>query len=169
LLSDGRVHCEEARVNIVIWFDKGKIPGTINLGEPFSDWLWEEKMIACAGADQGQMTLRIGSGVIDAQDEIQLSRWYLETAPTVSQAGGRLYVDERIAEGMDISAFLSSADAVPRQWDMEGKTCSVAAWREEAGSGLWAGQDKINMQLATRFSEQGGQTVLAYPVLMEEF
>ncbi|MDR3270453.1 MAG: hypothetical protein LBT32_02910 [Peptococcaceae bacterium] len=162
LLSSGQVTSQFAEVRMIVWFDNAEKPYKINLAAPLAGWTWQEK----AGASIVQLT---GAQVIDAREEMLLSNWYSAIEPQVRQAGGRMYLDERIAEGLDIAAYLAKTDALPQQWDLTGKTRSIAAWHHWAGPGVWAGTERINLQLATRMSEQGGMTVLAVPVLVEEF
>jgi hypothetical protein len=170
LLSSGMVNSKQAEVNIIIWFDNGEIPVTIISELPYRHWKWEEKTYtAAAGQNTVKAVTLTGSTVIDNDSEKWLSTWYPLLAEKVKKAGGQAYLDERVAEGIDIAAFLNAYNALPQQWHMLGKTYSVTAWQESIGNALTAGIDPVNIQLVTRFSDNGGLTALSFPVLLKDF
>ena len=85
----------------------------------------------------------------------------------LAQSGGQIYIDERVPQAIDISAYLSKTNALPAQWALSDSLVSIAAYQKNLPSTVMAGNDRINIQLLSRGN--GGQTVLAIPVLLEEF
>lgn len=167
LLGSGLCNTNQAEITITVWFETGGIPEQILREIPKQDWQWERKTLK-AGSNKIAETMS-GSTTVNRQGEIKVAQWYSNFDRKVEQLGGQLYFDERVHQGMDISAYLSANKAIPLQSAFSGFTQSIAAYQEGAGRGVEAGQDKVNIQLLTRSIQGHGETVLAMPALLQEF
>lgn len=158
---------EEAKVKLIIWFENEHQIEQFRGILPIEKWHWEENVKYTA---QGQKAISlVGQTKINRLEELGLKKWYFDWVGKINDAGGQVYLDERILATIDIAAFLSQVGAEPKQWMLEGSTLSVAALRLGLGKGIYAGKDQVNIQLLTRSSEGHQQSVLALPTLLMEF
>ena len=167
LLNSAGVQAKEAEINITLWFENGDVPHGTWTSQPTSDWTWTYTELQ-TGTGKGAVTLS-GHQIIDKNEESSLYTWYTTMAPELARAGGLIYIDERIDQGMDISAYLSKLDAFPTQWALIGNMLSIAAYQNDISTSVLAGEDKINIQLLSRGKNNEGKTVLAIPALLREF
>jgi len=167
LLNSGVVQTKKAEVNVILWFEDGKIPLGIWTNKPMSDWIWNYKELQ-TGSGKVAVTLS-GHRQVDNIEESNLYTWYTVMARQLSETGGRIFLDERVPQIIDISAYLSQTNALPAQWALVGNLLSIAAYQNNLKTSVVAGNDRINVQLLSRGQNTEGQTVLAIPVLLEEF
>jgi len=167
LLNSGVALTKEAEVSVVIWFENRNIPlGTWPKG-PMLDWKWDYKELK---TQSGKVAVTLsGHRHMDKNEECNLYTWYTTMARQLSETGGRIYLDERVPQAIDISAYLSQTNALPSQWMLMGNMLSVAAYQKNLKTSVMAGKDRINIQLLSRGKNLKGQTVLAIPALLEEF
>jgi len=107
--------------------------------------------------------------MINKNEESSLYKWYTTMAQELAKTGGIIYIDERVDQAMDISAYLSKMNALPTQWALIGNLLSIAAYQNDISTNVIAGQDKMNIQLLSRGKNNEGRTVLAIPALLKEF
>ena len=167
LLNSGNVLTKEAEVSVVLWFEDGKIPFEVWTKRPTPDWIWDYKTLQ-TGNGKEAVTLS-GHRKIDKNEEKALYTWYTNNAQDLAKLGGQVYLDERVSQAIDISAYLSQTNAYPTQWAIEDNLVSIAAYQSDMETSVMAGQDRINIQLLSRGKNNEGQTVLALPVLLGEF
>lgn len=167
LLNSGLVLTEEAEVSIILWFENGDLPLEIWTKGPMPDWIWNYKELQ-TGSGKVAVSLS-GHRLIDKNEESNLYTWYNMMAQQLTKTGGRIYLDERVPQAIDISAYLSNANALPSQWALLGNMLSIAAYQNNFKTCVMAGKDRINIQLLSRGKNTEGKTVLAIPVLLEEF
>jgi len=167
LLNSGQVQTNNAEVSIILWFENGNIPQGTLTKKPMSDWVWTYNELQ-TGSGKGAVTLS-GHRNINKNEESSLYNWYSTMSKELAKTGGRIYLDERVNQAMDISAYLSKTKADPAQWALIGNMLSVAAYQKELLTSVVAGQDRINIQLLTRGKTAQGKTVLAIPALLKEF
>ena len=167
LINSGLVQAKEAKVTVVLWFENGEIPTDIGLIKPLPDWTWTYKE---SQTSSGKVAITLsGQRNMDKNEESNLYTWYTIMAQQLVQAGGRIYLDERVPQAIDISAYLSKTNALPAQWDLSDNLVSIAAYQKDISTNVMAGNDRINIQLLSRGKNNEGQTVLAIPALLEEF
>ncbi|MDR3599940.1 MAG: hypothetical protein P4L49_05560 [Desulfosporosinus sp.] len=167
LLNSGAVLTKEAEVSLIIWSENGDIPLEIWTKGPLPDWSWDYKELQ---TESGKTAVTLsGHRPIDKNEESKLYSWYTIMAQELSKTGGRIYLDERVPQAIDISAYLSQTNALPAQWALMGNLLSIAAYQNNFKTSVMAGQDRINIQLLCRGEKTAGQTVLAIPALLEEF
>lgn len=167
LLNSGEVQTKEAEISIVLWFENGDIPHGTWTKRPTPDWLWTYNELQ-TGSEKLAVTLS-GHRLIDKNEESNLYKWYTTMAQELAKTGGLIYIDERVAEGMDISAYLSKTNAIPSQWALIGNMVSIAAYQNHLLTSVLAGEDRINIQLLSRGKNNEARTVLAIPALLKEF
>jgi hypothetical protein len=167
LLNSGEVQTKEAEVSIILWFKNGDIPHETWTKRPTSDWIWTYNELQ-TGSGKAAVTLS-GHRLIDKNEENNMYKWYTTMAPELAKTGGLIYLDERVDQAMDISAYLSKTNALPAQWSLIGNMLSIAAYQNYFTTSVFAGQDKINIQLLSRGKNTEGRTVLAIPALLKEF
>lgn len=167
LLNSGEVQSKEAEISIMLWFEDGDIPYGTWTKRPMPDWTWTYKELQ-TGSERVAVTLS-GHRLIDKNEESSLYKWYTTAAQELGETGGLIYIDERVDQAMDISAYLSKTNALPVQWAMIGNMLSIAAYQNDFSTSVIAGQDKINIQLLSRGKNTEGRTVLAIPALLKEF
>jgi len=167
LLNSGEVQTKEAEVTILLWFEDGDIPPGTWTKLPTPDWTWTYKELQ-TGSEKVAVTLS-GHRLIDKNEESSLYKWYTTMAQELAKTGGRIYIDERVDQAMDISAYLSKTNALPAQWALIGNMLSIAAYQNNFLTSVLAGQDRINIQLLSRGKNTEGRTVLAIPALLKEF
>ena len=167
LLNSGEVQTAEAEISILLWFENGDIPYETLIKRPMPDWTWTYNELQ-VGNKYAAVTLS-GHRTINKNEEINLYNWYIAMAPELAKTGGIVYIDERVAQTMDISAYLSKTNAHPAQWVSTDNLLSIAAHQNHFLTSVLAGQDKINIQLLSRGKNNTGQTVLAIPALLQEF
>lgn len=167
LLNSGEVPSKEADITIILWFENGVIPPETWRKLPTSDWIWTYKELQ-TGSEKVAVTLS-GERLINKNEERELYKWYTAMAKELAQAGGLIYVDERVNQTMDISSYLSKTNALPAQWALIGDMLSIAAYQSKLNTFIIAGQDRINIQLLSRGNDNEGRTVLAIPALLKEF
>ena len=167
LLNSGEVQTKEADVSIILWFENGNIPTETWTKRPMPDWKWTYSELQ-TGSGKVAVTLS-GHRLIDKNEESNLYKWYTIMAQELAKTGGRIYIDERVDQAIDISAYLSKTNALPAQWALIGNMLSIAAYQNSFPINVLAGQDKINIQLLSRGKNTEGRTVLAIPVLLKEF
>lgn len=167
LLNSKQVVSDKARVKLVIWFDDSKITLDQFPQPPIKNWRWSCKDLQ-AGNGRRAITLS-GECILDKNAEQQVFTWYTIMAQRIASEGGRIYLDERVPERLDISAYLTQIQALPVQWSLTDNLVSIAARQQQINSSVKVGNDSINMQILSRGETANGQTVLALPVLLEEF
>jgi len=167
LLNSGEVQTNEAEVSIILWFENGNISSETWTYLPIPDWTWTYKELQ-TGSEKVAVTLS-GNQSINKNEESNLYQWYTARAQELAKAGGKIYIDERVDQAMDISSYLSKTDARPAQWALMGNLLSIAAYQSNFATSVLAGQDSINIQLLSRGTNSGGRTVLAIPALLKEF
>lgn len=158
---------KEAEVKVIIWFDNQDSSELLREKLPSNNWQWE-KAIRYTAEGKKIISL-VGRTRVDRKQELELKKWYFELVGRIKDAGGKVYLDERIYDSIDIVAFLSKAGAEPQQWMLDDNTFSVAALKSNLGNDIYAGKDKVNMQLLTRISNGNKLSVLALPALIDEF
>jgi hypothetical protein len=167
LLNSGEVQTKEAEVSIILWFENGDIPDGARTKLPTPDWIWTSNELQ-TGSEKVAVTLS-GHRLIDKNEESSLYKWYTTMAQELAKTGGLIYIDERVDQAMDISAYLSKTNALPAQWALIGNMLSIAAYQNYFLTSVLAGQDMINIQLLSRGKNTEGRTVLAIPALLKEF
>ncbi|HZK86019.1 MAG TPA: hypothetical protein VFC58_15435 [Desulfosporosinus sp.] len=167
LLNSGEVQTKTAEFSIILWFDTGDVPPEIWRNKPTPDWKWTYKELQ-KGHENGAVTLS-GHLLINKNEETSLYKWYTTMAQELAKTGGVIYIDERVDQAMDISAYLSKTNAHPAQWVLIDNMLSIAAYQNYFTTSVLAGQDKINIQLLSRGKNTEGRTVLAIPALLKEF
>ncbi len=167
LLNSGQTDTQEADITVILWFENGIIPLEAWTKLPTPDWIWTKNELQ-TGSAKVAVTLS-GRQLIDKNEESDLYEWYTLMAQELAQEGGSIYLDERINQTLDISAYLSKTNALPAQWALIGNTLSIAAYQSNLDANVLAGQDKINIQLLSRGKDSIGHTVLAIPALLKEF
>lgn len=168
LLNSGEVQTERAEVSIILWFENGDIPHRTWTKRPTPDWVWTYNELQ-TGSEKVAVTLS-GHQIIGKNEETNLYKWYTTMAEELAKTGGLVYLDERVDQSMDISAYLSKTNAQPAQWALIGNMISIAAYQDDFSTSVLAGQDRINIQLLSRHGKNNeGKTVLAIPALLKEF
>lgn len=167
LLNSGMVQTNEAELSIILWFDGKDIPLNIRSSKPTPDWIWTYKELQ-KNNDSVSATL-VGQSTIHKSEEKNLYAWYTTMVPQIEKSGGRIYLDERVPQVIDISAYLCQMDAEPTQWVQINNMTSAAAYQKNIMASVTAGQEQINIQLLSRGKGNEGQSALAIPVLLKEF
>lgn len=166
LLNTEGIKTQQALVSVVMWFENQEVPLKLISG-PKEDWVWNYKTSMTAN---GRIAVTLsGQTTINKNEERNLFTWYTRMAQQVSKQGGQIYIDERIPESIDVFDYFSRANASPKQGMISDNIVSLAAYQSSVPNWVMAGHDKVNMQLLTRGNNDSGQTVLAIPVLLEEF
>ena len=167
LLNSDVVQSENAEVSVIIWFENKEIPRGIWTSKPTTDWIWTYKELQ---RDNEEVSVTLtGQRLLNKSEERNLFAWYTTMVPRIEKAGGRIYLDERIPQAIDIAAYLSKTNAIPTQWVLLDNMISTAAYQNNIETGVMAGQDQINIQLLSRGKNTLGQSVLAIPVLLKQF
>ncbi|WP_088188727.1 YwmB family TATA-box binding protein [Desulfosporosinus sp. FKA] len=156
-----------ATVKVIIWFDNSNLRIDHLSKPPLKNWTWSSKY---SQAGNGSRALTIsGEGIVNKIQELQVYTWYTIMVPQIAKEGGRIYFDERIPEGLDISAYLNYIKAQPVQWTLSNNLISIAAYEQHLNPSVKVGKDSLNLQVLSRGTAGKGETVLAIPVLLEEF
>jgi len=167
LLNSGIVEAKEAEVSVIFWFENEDTLLNLGTNKPMPNWVWDYKALQ---SESGKKAVTVsGHCIVNKNEESNLYKWYTNMARQVSKTGGHIYLDERVPQIIDISAYLSQANAIPSQWALLGNTVSIAGYQNNLITGVMAGKDRINIQLLSRGNNTKGQTVLAIPALLEEF
>ena len=167
LLNSGEVQAKKAEFSIILWFENGDIPHGTLAKRPTPDWIWTSNELR-TGSGKVAITIS-GHQLIDKNEESNLYKWYTTMTQELAKTGGLIYIDERVDQAMDISAYLSKTNALPAQWTLIGNMLSIAAYQKHLLTSVFAGQDRINIQLLSRGKNTEGRTVLAIPALLKEF
>lgn len=167
LLNSGEVQTKTAEVSIILWFENGDIPQGTWTKLPALDWKWTYNELQ-SGSGKNPVTLS-GHRRIDKNEESNLYQWYITMQTELAKTGGLIYIDERVDQAMDISAYLSKTNGFPTQWILIDNLISIAAYQDDSLTSVLAGQDRINIQLLCRGKNTEGRTVLAIPALLKEF
>ncbi|MDA8228924.1 MAG: YwmB family TATA-box binding protein [Desulfitobacterium hafniense] len=165
LLDSGLTTEEQANLKAIILFNH-KV-ATPELFLPKNGWEWKISEYTVPGKDVSRLTIT-GQKTVTKNTERASYIEYLNLAQEVKKLGGRAYLDERINEVIDISAYFTKTQIIPLQWAITDNVVSFAAYKKNGPHPVFAGKDKINVQIATRNRDKA-QTVLAVPVLLEEF
>jgi len=156
---------QRADVKIIVWFpqiDQAEAKALLP-----ADWPWQ---IRTEASPQTRKALSaVSQRQITATEEAGLLAGYLSLAATVKAWQGQVYLEERVHEGLDIERYFTSADIKPVQWAQVGATTSITGYRVGYGEPVQAGADAVNVQVLSRMNGQGGETLLAMPVLLTEF
>jgi len=167
LLNSGEVQAKEADISIILWFENGDVPEDTWTKRPTPDWVWTCKKFQTE-SNKVAVTLS-GHQLIDKKEESNLYKWYTTREKELAKTGGLIYIDERVDQAMDISAYLSKTNALPKEWTLIDNMVSIAAYQKYLLTSVLAGQDRINIQLLSRGKNTEGRTVLAIPALLKEF
>ncbi|EHQ92258.1 hypothetical protein [Desulfosporosinus youngiae] len=167
LLNSELVEADKAELSLTLWFEDREIPESIRATRPIPEWTWIYKE-SQMNSEKVSATLT-GQHLVNKSEESNLFAWYTTMVPQIEKAGGRIYLDERIPQTIDIAAYLSHINAIPKQWLLLGTMISTAAHQDKIDTSVLAGQDQINIQLLSRGKSSEGQSVLAIPALLEEF
>lgn len=166
LLNAGLVQAQKAELSIILWVENGIIPIEVWTQLPMPDWAWS---LNEQQTKHGNTATLSGHRVIDKDEERMLYTWYTKMAPILAKNGVRIYLDERVSEAIDVSAYLSQSNILPAQWFLLENMVSIAGYQSNLEESVMAGQDRINIQLLSRGKNTDGQTVLAIPALLKEF
>lgn len=179
LLNSGLIDVTEAEVQVIFWFEEqSDAQRSSFLSEEIlsqEGWEWKIKGQGLFESELKQETettqaLTIsGYRYINASEEEEILNWFRLISKRIEFQGGKAYLDERVEAGIDAEAYLRQNNFELKQKAISGKTTSLAAWQEGFLPGIQAGQDLINLQVLSRTTSQGAKTVLAIPVLLEEF
>ncbi|WP_425805983.1 hypothetical protein ACHOLT_04210 [Desulfitobacterium sp. Sab5] len=177
LLSSGLTGASEAELRVTFWFEQENEEAYVNLLNqlPQNGWEWrtvKKEVINQTEQNQSDKYQAItihGYRLINKNEEAEVLSWYPAFSQQVQQAGGIAYLDERVSSGMDVEAYFSQNNITPKQWIISGKTSSLAGYSAGPFTTIQAGRDKVNIQLLSRSSTRGENTVLAIPALLEEF
>lgn len=167
LLNSGMVQARGAEVSVLLWSEDGTIPIDIMTQFPMPDWIWTQKE---QQTNSGNIAATLtGNRVINQTEESMIYTWYTAMAPVLKKNGIQIYLDERVPEAIDISAYLSHTNTLPSQWFLLDNLVSIAGYQRNIGTNILAGKDRINIQLLSRGEMTDGNTVLAIPALLKEF
>lgn len=172
LLNTGMLQAQEAEVSIILWIEDDTKLDEIIITEAWKklsipDWSWSyQEQKTKYGNNAITLT---GHRIIDKEEERMLYTWYTTIAPVLAKEGVQIYLDERVPEAIDISAYLSQSNTLPSQWFLLDNLVSIAGYQNNLGTSVMAGHDPINIQLLSRGHNTKGHTVLAIPVLLKEF
>ncbi|AHF08710.1 hypothetical protein [Desulfitobacterium metallireducens] len=179
LLNSGLVEVAEAEVEVVFWFGEERSDSASSfLQEQIrsqSGWRWEIHGVEIQaanwtqGLDSKQSLTVSGYRHLNALEEAEIWTWFKTMAKKVELEGGKAYFDERVRAGIDGETYLRRNSFEPKQVAFSGTTSSIAGWQDGFFPEVKAGEDSVNIQLLTRSTSQGAMTVLAVPVLLEEF
>ncbi|MHB1653164.1 MAG: hypothetical protein ACYCVD_11905 [Desulfitobacteriaceae bacterium] len=159
LLNSGLSKATEAKAELILWFPQRPPENLLNELPP--GWNWRQ--VQTNGATVS------GTRVIQKNQEEAFLTLYQTLARQTADAGGQAYLDERIHEGLDLYRFFSSMQAQPLQWAMSGSTLSLTGYIPQLTNPIVAGSDRVNLQLLTRSSTGHAESVMAIPVLLNEF
>lgn len=165
LLNSGLVVVQEAELRIVFWFEKGKPQKDFKKDLPQEGWVWQESSFSNPISTGYSLA---GFTTINQESEKRIFSWYHKLLEDVNNAGGILYLDERVQEGIDIAHYAMKQNITPRQFSLSESTISVTGWQESHLPRVVAGNDSVNIQMISQGYGQG-KTALAIPVLLEEF
>ena len=167
LLNSSLVQAKNAEVTVTLWFENGHIPLVIWRKKPTPDWIWTSKELQMENGKE--IVTMTGQQSLNKNEERKLFAWYTTMVPQIEKLGGRIYLDERIPQAIDVSAYLSQRNALPTQCVFLDNMVSIAAYHNNLKTSVMAGQDLINIQLLSRGKNTNGQSVLAIPVLLKQF
>lgn len=167
LLNTGLVQTQEAEVSVILWSENGTISNKVWTHLPMPEWEWAMKE---QQVNSGKLAETLtGHRIINKQEESMLYAWYTKMAPILEKDGVKVYIDERVAEQIDISAYFSQSDVNPSQWFLSDNLVSIAGYQCNLGPSVVSGRDRINIQLLSKGQDYSGHTVLAIPALLKEF
>lgn len=172
LLNSGLADASEAELRITLWFEQKNEAGYLNVMNnlPQNGWEWETVKKEGLSKTEPRQALTIhGQRQITRSQEAEVMAWFTALSQQVRQAGGQAYLDERVATGIDVEAYFSENSIIPKQWTVSGKTSSLAGYSKAPLPSVQAGRDIVNLQLLSRCTVHGENTVLAIPALLEEF
>lgn len=167
LLNSGFFEANEAEATLILWIENTEVPTYILGSMPTENWKWNYKEFEMENGKVARMLT--GQDILNKEEEIKLFAWYTNMVPLIEKAGGKIYLDERTPEAIDISAYLSQTNADPMQWMLIDNMISSAAYQKNIETTVMAGQDQVNIQILSRGKGSDGRSVLAIPVLLKEF
>lgn len=167
LLNSGLTDVREAEIKITLWFEAGKPTSDLGLSLPQEGWEWKESNRK--GLDSKGAYSISGYKIIHPQEEEQLYSWFQDLSDRVQAYGGIAYMDERIAEGIDVAKYSVQKGLIPLQWTLSENLISVTGLKKDAFRTVQAGSDSVNFQLLSQSNGTTGRAALAIPVLLEEF
>ncbi|WP_242865804.1 hypothetical protein [Desulfosporosinus sp. HMP52] len=167
LLNSGFLEANEAEATLILWIENTEVPTYILGNMPTENWKWNYKELEMKNGKVARMLT--GQDILNKEEEIKLFAWYTNMVPLIEKAGGKIYLDERTPEAIDISAYLSQTNADPMQWMLIDNMISSAAYQKNIETTVMAGQDQVNIQILSRGKGSDGRSVLAIPVLLKEF
>ncbi|WP_242876226.1 hypothetical protein [Desulfosporosinus hippei] len=167
LLNSGFLEANEAEATLILWIENTEVPTYILGNMPTENWKWNYKELEMENGKVARMLT--GQDILNKEEEIKLFAWYTNMVPLIEKAGGKIYLDERTPEAIDISAYLSQTNADPMQWMLIDNMISSAAYQKNIETTVMAGQDQVNIQILSRGKGSDGRSVLAIPVLLKEF
>lgn len=171
LLESGLVQTDEGEISIVVWLPDDNKVGELQglLAESAIDWGYKKEQTS-SGATAVTIA---GETKVGLKEEQEMKRVYAALEDKAGAIGGRVYLEERVGEVIDGTAYMAKNGVEPLQWIKTGETWSWAGYARGGAPGVLAGKDRLNIQLLTRSGrEEGqteGQTLLAFPVLLQEF
>lgn len=166
LLSSGLTEAKEAELRVVIWLESGMPPENLRGSLPQEGWDWQETYRNTPGSSAYTLS---GYKIIRPEEEKSIFPWFQRLSSQVQELGGIVYLDERVAEGMDIANYSIQQGVIPLQWSLAGSTVSVTGLKSELYPSVRAGADSVNIQVISQAYDGKGKTALAIPVLLEEF
>lgn len=166
LLSSGLSTVDTSEVKLILFFPQSGIPEKVIAKLP-KEWGWKTKILSTANGKQA-LTIA-GSQIINKFREYEVERLYQEISHDVAAVGGQLFLDERIKEGIDPVRYLSEVRAEPQEAVVTGNLISIAAYQAQVHPSVRSGSNNVNMQIVVRPGKETGETVLTFPLLLEEF
>lgn len=164
LLNSGLSQRTAAKVEIVFWFPR-QPEATFYKSLP-DGWGWQKQKLTTGTVDVATVS---GTRVINQLEETQLLSLYENLSKLAAKQGGQAFLDERVADNIDINRFFQAVNAEPLEWALSGETYSLAGFLKELMSPVSSGRNNLNLQLLTRSTGDRSESVLAIPVLLNEF
>lgn len=166
LLNSGLTEANEAEFRVIIWFESGMPPENLRRSLPQEGWEWQETY---RNTPESSAYTLSGYKIIEPKEERKLFPWFQRLSNQIKELGGIVYLDERVAEGMDIANYSIQQGIIPLQWSLAGSTISVTGLKRQVYPSVQAGLDSVNIQVISQAYNGKGKTALAIPVLLEEF
>lgn len=169
LLNSGIVQCEEARINYILWTEDITELPKIEMIISETGLKWEKNVLSnYLGKNAYKYTSTYD---IKKENEGQAVEILTSLMHSLDDEKVRVYFEERIDSPLDPAAYFNNNKIELKQKVAEYGLISLSGYSQSLLGDIYSGGEKINVQLVSR-SQEGhlqGKSVLAYPVLLEEF
>lgn len=168
LLNSGLVDCQTAAVKCTLWTENSNDLEHIEKILSKSELDWQKEILRdYAGNKAFKYTAQYN---VTKERENDILNMYDSLAEKIDSKTTKIYIEEKVGKALDLDTYLKLNHVKIIQREEIPYLSSITGYSNSLINSTNIGNKQINLQIASRKTETDqGKTVLALPILLEEF